>query len=660
MPDLTDEELSAIVMGEIDLSEGFEDDQVTQNRKDALDYFYGRPREDDVEGNSVIQSLDVADMIEAVLAQMMPAFSTDTLVMFEPDGDQDLQQSVLESEVCNNQIMERNRGYWMLSETIKDALMMRNAVCNVSVEETVTVTDLKLTGVDDVSIALAISSAEPNETRELTSIDEVESDLFDAAIKSTVTKRRLVIRAVDPTTFLINTEHDSIYVDEARFQAERSYPTRTDLIQAGFDKSIVTDIPTNMQDDKTDTQARRRDHAQVGRKGSTMDRSMETIEQYEVYLMVDRDKDGIAELHHIIMGGTVVLLDEIVEFSQYVSGSAFVNPHEYTSISLFDKLKNVQDLKTTAIRQWVDNIENNNIITTVVADGQVNLDDAVSKRPGKAIRARSVEAVRQLMIPDIGSSSNALMEYADKMRSERGGAALDLQNASLQIAGDTAHGVERQMGSKEQLAALMTRNISESLIRSLYLLVHRVLRTQMPGEIVTRLAGEFVTVDPAQWPERERVNVKAGLSVQERFQLKTALEAVINKQTELFGGGMDGVLVNLQGYYNALTDWGRASMLDNPERYFLDPNSEEAQQAQQGKQEANQAAQDAEDETNQLVFGMQNELEQLKIENENRQHQQDLQFKYFDARLDAELSEAKIIGDAALKLVGGNNAEANA
>ena len=653
---LTNDELATRVKNEISLAEGFDDDQISENRRQALNYFYGRPRGDEVAGNSEVQSLDLADMTEAVLANMMPAFSMDTLVMFEPDNDEDTQQSVLESKVCNNQIMERNRGYWSLSEMIKDALLLRNAVGNVTVVEEVLVESLQLKDVDDVTIALAITSAEPNEIRELSSIEEAEApDTFNATIKSTTTERRLVVRAVDPTTFVINAEHDSIFIEDARFQAERTYPTRTDLILAGYDKKIVDELPNTTLDEKTDTQARRRDRDHVGRLGSTLDRSMETVEQYEAYFLVDKDEDGIAERRHIIIVGSEILKDEVVEFSQYVSGSAFVNPHSYSSISLFDKLKNVQDLKTKALRQWVDNVENNNQVTTVAVEGQANLDDLTSVRPGKSIRVRSPDAVRELPMQDIGASSNALLDYADKMRSERGGASLDLQNASLQLAGDTAHGIERQIGSKEQLAALMTRNISESLIRSLYLLVHRVLRTQMPGEIITKIGGEFVNVDPGSWPPRDRVNVKSGLSVQERGQMKLALESIVAKQTELFGGGMDGVLVSLQNYHNALVDWGRASMIDNPERYFIDPMSEQAQQASQGKQEANQAAQDVEDELNQMVFGMQNELEQMKLDNEKLKAQNELQFKYFDARLDAEVAEAKIVGDATLKLVQGSS-----
>jgi len=84
--------------------------------------------------------------------------------------------------------------------------------------------------------------------------------------------------------------------------------------------------------------------------------------------------------------------------------------------------------------------------------------------------------------------------------------------------------------------------------------------------IDVRIGNEFVTVNPNEWVERTRVNVKAGLSIQERAAKKLVLEQIVAKQTELFQSGLDGTLVSMQNYHNALTDWMRASMVDSPER----------------------------------------------------------------------------------------------
>ena len=73
--------------------------------------------------------------------------------------------------------------------------------------------------------------------------------------------------------------------------------------------------------------------------------------------------------------------------------------------------------------------------------------------------------MRELVVADLGPSSIALLNYMDSVRSERGGASLDLQAAQLQVAGETAHGIERQFTSKEALARLITRTLAETMLR---------------------------------------------------------------------------------------------------------------------------------------------------------------------------------------------------
>ena len=648
----SDEETMTVINSEINRAIGYENDVLVQNRAEALEYYYGTHRTKTPEGNSSAQSADVADMVEAVMSNMMPAFSGDTLVMFEAEGEDDIRQAKSESGVVNNQIMEHNRGYWEISSAIKDALLLRNAVMKCEVLEEEVSTSQKFSAVDDESIALALMTDDPNVTKEATMIKDLGDDTSDVTVATVTTNRTLEIVAVDPTRFLINENHDSIFIGDARFVSERDYPTRSDLLQEGYSRKMVDELPTYEQDVSIDAQARRRDASDIDLMGSVTDPSMEVLERFTSYLLHDRDGDGIAERHRYVSVGNTLLDDEIVDFHVYVAGSAYVNPHDYNSISLFDKMKQVQDIKTKVLQQWLDNLDANNHTTTVIGEG-VNQEDAKSKRTGKVIRAGrgGPDQVKEMTIADLGSSSAAFLDYADKMRSEAGGASLDMQNAQMQIAGDTAHGVERQMGSKEQMAAIMCRNLAESLIRSLYLLVHKTLRIKMPGEITERLGSEFVTLDPGQWPARVRVNLKSGLSIQERAFRKRTMTEILMKQTELFQSGMDGVLTSVQSYHNALEDWSRASMVDNPERYWLDPMSEEAQQAAQQKQQQRAETAAKEKETNQMLFGIQNQLEQMQINLNKYEFDKELEFKYWKEQQLSEQKEAELVTEAAIKLV---------
>ncbi len=647
---LTDEEIIVIVNCEIADSVGYQDDELVRNRTEALDYYYGRPRGDDVEGNSKVQSPDLANMVEAVMSNIMPAFAGDTLVMFEADGQDDVRQALVESEVVNNQIMERNRGYVQISEAIKDCLLLRNGLLKCDVIETEESFSQEYSGIDDVTLALALMEQRENESKELSTAKENKDGSIDATITTVRISRELSVVSVDPTNFIVNTNHDSIFLGDARFQAERDYPTRTDLINEGFKKSVVELLPSYVTETQLDKIARRQSEDELDQAGSQIDESMEAVERYTSFLRVDRDQDGVAELHRLVSVGNTLLEDDLVDFSVYVSGSAFINPHQYDSLSLFDKLKNIQDIKTKTLRQWLDNLDANNHLTTVIVDGAVNIEDAKSTRPGKLIRARSPDAIREMPIADLGSSSRSLLEYADQIRSESGGASLDLQAAGLQLAGETAHGVERQMGSKEQLAAMMCRNIAETLIRSLFLLVHMTMRTKLPGGIDVRIGNEFVTVNPNEWVERTRVNVKAGLSIQERAAKKLVLEQIVAKQTELFQSGLDGTLVSMQNYHNALTDWMRASMVDSPERYFLDPMSKESKAAADSKTQQRQQAKQDQEKQQHMLFGVQNQLEQMQIKLNKYEFDNELRFKYWKESEANKLDEGKAIASGAVEI----------
>ena len=282
----------------------------------------------------------------------------------------------------------------------------------------------------------------------------------------------------------------------------------------------------------------------------------------------------------------------------------------------------------------------------VVVDGLVNMDDAVNSRPGGIVRAERVDSVQPIPVDDIGPSSQGLLNYMDKVRSERGGASLDLQAAELQIAGETAHGVERQFTARELLAQLMTRTIGETLLREMFLGIHRTLRRFFPEAIEIEVGGDFVSVQPSGWPPRARVKVIAGLSAGERQQKRQALEGILTQQKELMGQGMSGILVDLTTFHDTLIDWGAAAGIQNPARYWIDPRSQRSLQAQQAAQQQAQQQAQQEQQIQALLFKTQRDIEQMGNQTELFKHATQLRFDYWDRTLRSEIEELRITTQA--------------
>jgi len=278
----------------------------------------------------------------------------------------------------------------------------------------------------------------------------------------------------------------------------------------------------------------------------------------------------------------------------------------------------------------------------VVTEG-VEEETATDSRPGGLIRAESIEDVFPLPIDDIGRSSLALLDYADKMRSERGGASLDLQSAELQLAGETAHGIERQYTSKEQLAQLMTRTIAETLLRQTFWLIHETLRTEHNGVVEIPDGRDFIQADPAQWPYRDEIEIVAGMTGSERAEKKQAMAEVLAQQEKLIEVGVgSGILTDLQKYHDALTDWTAAGGIKAAGRYWTDPRSPESQEAQQIDSQQKRAAAQQQQQREDKLFNTQISITAEQENTKRMDNMTQLRFDYWKEVLDSKTEQWKV------------------
>jgi hypothetical protein len=386
-----------------------------------------------------------------------------------------------------------------------------------------------------------------------------------------------------------------------------------------------------------------------------MDKSQELVEWYEVHARAEAG-NGIDELRRICFHYTdsEILLDEPAPFLKLASGTAILNPHRFTGISLFDKLKQNQDMRTALRRALLDNVNATTKNRLAGLDGVVNEDDATDGRVNNLVRVKNVvpdvrQALMPLAVPDTSANILANLESTARERSEMGGAALDLQTAQMQIGGDRmgSQGLEKAYSVAEQLSASMMKTLASTLIRETFLLAHKTLREYFDEPVPIKRNGKWQYVVPSEWPERYSVTVKPGMSPGERSRRVNAMTQVINSQMMLADKGMDEVLVNLDSFNRALLDWARLSEVQNPEQYFLDPQSEQSQAALQNKQKQAQQQQRDKAMLMQQAFG----LEQLRTAFEKYRTDAELQFKYFAELLNAEVKEAEIVGRAAADLV---------
>jgi len=98
--------------------------------------------------------------------------------------------------------------------------------------------------------------------------------------------------------------------------------------------------------------------------------------------------------------------------------------------------------------------------------------------------------------------------------------------------------------------------------------------------------------------------------------------------TQALSNGLGGQIVDLGGIYKAMGDWLKMAGVDNPDQYLIDPSSPQAQEAQQRQAQQQQQMQQ-----------MQQQLMQMQVDLDKYKHDSELQYKYFDSVLDAEVKE---------------------
>jgi len=666
---LTDQDILAECRYQSSQASGseFASDELTESRKEALKYYLGRARGDELDGRSTIISKDVADVIDSMLTQIMPTFSVDSLVQFEANSEEDESQARLESSFCNYIIMEKNNGFILFETLVKDVLLSKNAVAKITVDIKEDIEKEKYKDLTEDEIFVVLQPTKANQHVDVTKFDEKTGAVNLSRI---TTKRTLGVDAVAPENFNVTSEWKSQYLDECTYLNERWWSTKSDLIEMGYNAEAVMDLPISTADTKIDSIERNQINDEQNFFNTSP--SMQIVELETHYIRIDRDGDGIAELLKVVTSENILLTNEDgslaieeADIIPYANGVAFLQGHRFYGLSIYDKLKDVQDFKTNLLRNWSDNILAGAHNKTDVIEDQVNMDDFLSGRPNGVRRMESLDSAREVPYIDIGQSCTLALEYYDKIRTERSGSSLDLQTNQINMPSNVGdQGVNTLIDNLEQVSALVQRNFCETLVKSLYSIVHQYMRMYFPEDITAKINGKWASTNPSTWNERDQVNVSLPPTKSERIVQQVALEKMILHSSQDLQSGKDGITTDESQLYQLRMDHARLSGIDHPEKYLIDPDSEEATQVKQmqGQQAQMQSQKQEQMQAEQYQMQIQQFYDQLAIsQNEvSRNYQNDIQQLQFDYKeleeklrqeyykVDAsnEMEEAKIVGNS--------------
>ena len=646
---MTKRELSAHLEQEISSALGYKDGKLTEQRSDALDRYYGKKYGNEQEGRSQIVTRDVADVIEWIMPSLMKIFTSgDKVVQFEPQGPEDVTMAKQSTDYVNHVIMRQNPGFSIIYQWFKDALLQKNGIVKhywddsskTLREEYKNLTEEEFTALlleDNVEVL----EHTPNgvEASDVISL-QPQQVTHDVVVSRTYDDGQVRIEAIPPEEFLINKYAKTI--EDARFVGHRVKRTKSELIEQGYPKSKIENVFSN---DEADYKAERLSRFSQEQDNAPEGDIDDGIWVTECYMRVDFDNDGIAELRKVTKVGDELLDNEAVDSVPFSSLTPIPMPHKFYGLSIYDLISDLQLIKTTLMRNLLDNMYLTNNGRYEVVEGQANLDDLMTSRPGGIVRVRTPGAVNPLGTPQLDQNSFNMLGYLDSIREERTG--VSKQSMGLSEGGlkshQTATGVGQVMTAAQQKIELIARIFAETgmkdLAKSVYMLVQKF---EKPEKLV-RLNNEWTTLYPHEWKTKMDCTAQVGLGFGNKDMNLMHLGRLSQTIQMIAQHPAAGMLLKPKNVYNLVAEQIKAMGMKNVDDFITDPGDQDVPKKQGPSPEEQAKQAEAQLKAEEIKVKLQ------KIQQESAIKQQEMQLEADIAAQDLELKRQEAQVDMQIK-----------
>lgn len=704
--DEREEKLKAVLFREEQAARQWQESELTSVREASLAFYDRAPTGDEIEGQSRIVTSEYADTVESIMPALMRVFASgEDIVQFTPDNPGDEQAAREASDYIPHLFMRENEGFTWLYWFLKDALMYRLAWGAVDIED---VEEVKRTTVEALPAdAWAVMQGEILQRARKVEADvtfEVDPDepaeplpgaampmlpTFSGAITVRRTVKKVRVDNIAPEDGLVSPT--ARHIDSASFVGYRKEVTASDLRLMGLDQDRIDDLSSD--DLYTVEQAQRQpDVIQAASGRDTLDDSERTLWVVVSFVRFDWDGDGISEMRRVVYahaGGQVSALIENEEWTDGVApivpGSPILMSHTIEGRSLFDQVKDIQEIGTAVARGMLDNMYLVNRPRPAVSDA-VDLASLIDWTPGMPIRMRqgqkpTPDNLAWITVPSQMNQALAVLQWKDEIQQKRTGVTPNNQGVPDEAMNPTATGAAIVTSAADARIELIARTLAETSIKRLFRLLYRAVKRAASGEVrywkgmpgVDAMIGaaSWASCDPTKWPDDMSLQVDVGLGTGNKHQQLQSLALIAQGQKELLGAPGGPLAVTLEQCANTFRKMVQVAGFKNTGQFVNGPQQIALAQQQskaappppdpgmaavQMQAQLEQARQQSEAQLarQKLASDLQLKREAALAERQLQREQAalDMQLAREKAALDAELKRQQLEAEARLKGLG--------
>ena len=590
---LTDEQVVDVCQQEFESAMGGPGGDIATERARAFQYYLREPFGNEEDDISKVVTSDVMEVVDGVMPSIMRMFTVqDNLLTFDAVGEEDEPKADQESDYVSHIFFKRNPAFEIIFYWTFDALLQKNGYVKCYWDDAKETTNESYEGLSEAELfdLLADTELEPIERDErlAETVDEqgqiVQGIVHDVKFRRVKKIGTVAVENVPPDEFRISADAKNMDPSKARMVAHERYVKRGELLEMGFKKSIVKDLPAEAVTAKTeDAVARENKTDDTKRTGqSGIDKSQDEILLREVYMKIDVDGDGIAELKQVFIANGKPLEINDADRQPFHSISASPLPHKHFGIAYGEKVMDNQLITSTLLRQILTNLYHTNnpghaVWKQGIVDGTMNA--LLTRKVGSVVEfGRPVaESYQPLTVPFTAGASFPMLDYFDKVKRDRTGISSDAEGLDPSELKHIQQSVlaNSQSVSKGKIE-LIARIFAETGFKTLFMHIHELLQKHQQDAEVVKLRNTWTQVSPSEWRTRRDMTVQIGLGIGTREQNMLHLDAIWEKQKQMVEGGGLNLTITPKNLYNTASEFVKNANLKQPQTFFTDPGDKPA------------------------------------------------------------------------------------
>ena len=653
--ELDDAEIISLVEGEINGSSDYLDSEISIQQAKAQEYFYGEPFGNEEDGRSQVVITDVQDTLMWMMPSLMRIFTSgDGVVRFVPEGPEDEEVAEQATKYVNHVFYKQNNGFMVLYNMFLDALMQKVGIVkhyweeiektsSESYENLIDEEFQALKEQEDLDLVThkKYSATETVINPETGEPVEVEVITHNATFTRTDISGKVTLENVPPEEFLINRGAKTI--EDARFICHRSHKSKSDLIKMGYDPDIIDELPGYSSGADSITTSveyisRHSYDASGAYPGDSNTESEVLVIINESYIKLDMDGSGISVLHKVCHAGDEILDIEPIDYIPFSSVCPIPIPHKFYGLSVAETVEDIQLVRSTLTRNLLDNMYLANNGRFQVVEGQVNIDDLLTSRPGGIVRTRSPSALTPIQTPALQPAAFQMLQYWEDIKTGRTGVNPNTQGLSADVLKShvTQGAATAALTNSQGRVELIARVFADTGVRNMFKSIYNLIQRFEDRKKLVRVNNAYYPIDPSSWREDLDVDIEVGIGYGDQ---DIRLQNLSNFATlmEKVGTQTQGI-VQPDNVFNMMREVAGEMGIKNVDKFVSQPSMEPAgpsaqeqlaqMQAQAQMTIAQAAKLEAEVKAKELeIKAAKVELERIEIEHEMAIKQEQLRLK---------------------------------